>query len=123
MKDPAEADFVAHIVELLDNWGEATPKRMFGGYGIFREGLMFALVAYSELYFKVDDESRPDFEEEELTPFVYESSKGKTVMSYYHAPESAFRNGPAMAKWAEKGWQAAVRADVAKPPSKQKRQK
>jgi len=39
-------------VELMDYFENVTAKAMFGGYGIFREGVLFALVANDILYFK-----------------------------------------------------------------------
>ena len=118
----SDSDFVAHVLELLEGFGEVNAKRMFGGQGIFREGLMFALVADCELYFKVDDENRETFEAAGLTPFRYQRRGEEVSLSYYHCPEQAFRDRPTMRKWAELGWMAAVRRDEAKPKSKRKRQ-
>jgi len=45
--------FITHLLELLEEFPDVTAKRMFGGHGIFRDGLMFGLVADSMLYLKV----------------------------------------------------------------------
>lgn len=59
--DPA---FVEYVIEQLEPAGEITHKAMFGGYGIWESGDMFALISSdSTLYFKVDDETRPRYEE------------------------------------------------------------
>ena len=68
----AERDFVDYLLELLVDFPDVTAKRMFGGYGIFRDGLMFGLVADSSLYLKVDAQNKPDFEALGLAPFSYE---------------------------------------------------
>ena len=34
---------------------------MFGGYGVFLDGVMFGLIADGDLYLKVDDANREDF--------------------------------------------------------------
>lgn len=45
------ASFLAdHVVELLSNEGEIVARRMFGGFGIFGSGLMFALIADGILF-------------------------------------------------------------------------
>ena len=94
---------------------------MFGGNGIFRDGLMFGLVADSTLYLKVDDVNKPEFEERGLGPFTYEG-KGKPMsMSYHRAPEEALDNAEDMRVWAEGAYAAAVRAQKAKKPRKPKR--
>ncbi len=49
-----QREYVAHIVDLLQFIGPVESKSMFGGFGMFLEGLMFGLVAGNELYLKVD---------------------------------------------------------------------
>ena len=102
--------FVDYLLELLEPLPGITAKRMFGGYGLFRDGLMFGLVADSTLYFKVDDQNRALFEARELTPFIYEA-KGKPVtMSYYEAPGEVLDNSDDMVEWAEIAYRATLRA-------------
>jgi TfoX/Sxy family transcriptional regulator of competence genes len=50
------------VLEQLGRVASVTAKRMFGGVGIYSQGLFFALIAEDRLYFKVDDSTRPDFE-------------------------------------------------------------
>ena len=56
-----DSDF---IVELFAPFGRVTVRRMFGGAGLFREGLMFGLVFDGAIFLKVDEASIPDFERE-----------------------------------------------------------
>ncbi|MBV7328071.1 TfoX/Sxy family protein [Chloroflexi bacterium TSY] len=106
----ADAEFVDYLMELLESVEGVTRKRMFGGYGLFRDGLMFGLVADSTLYFKVDDQNRDRFVERDLDPFTYDK-KGKPMkMSYYRAPEEVLDNSDDMVEWADIAYQAAVRA-------------
>ena len=44
---------------------------MFGGAGIYAEGLMFGLVFDGAIYLRVDAASIPDFEREGCKPFVF----------------------------------------------------
>jgi DNA transformation protein and related proteins len=102
--------FVDYLLELLAPVPSVTAKRMFGGYGLFRNGLMFGLVADDVLYLKVDETNRPDFVERELAPFVYLKDGKPMAMSYYQAPGEALDNEEEMITWAEKAYAAAVRA-------------
>ena len=52
-----------HIVDLLQFIGPIESKSMFGGFGVFLEGLMFGLIVGSELYLRVDSQSRQDSED------------------------------------------------------------
>jgi len=38
----ADSEFSAHVLGLLDGFGMVSARRMFGGQGLFRDGLMFA---------------------------------------------------------------------------------
>ena len=38
-------EFLAFVLDLLDAWGGVTARKMFGGAGLYRDGVMFALVA------------------------------------------------------------------------------
>lgn len=54
-------EFVDHVVEQFSGWGEVSVRRMFGGAGLYRDGIMFAVVAEDVAYLKVDDSNRDDF--------------------------------------------------------------
>ena len=103
-------EFVSYLMELLAPFGNTRAKRMFGGHGIFRDDLMFGLVADETLYLKADDVNRADFEARGLERFVY-YKKGKPMyLSYYQAPEEALDNSAGMLVWAEKSFAAAIRS-------------
>ena len=49
-----QKEFVEHIVDLSQVIGPVYSKRMFGGHGIFLDGIMFGLVFRDTFYLKVD---------------------------------------------------------------------
>ena len=117
------AQYLDTIKDLLEDFGPVQIKRMFGGAGVFYQGLMFGLVIDDVLHFKADDENRPQFDAEDLKPFIYHGKTGKPMqMGYFQAPERVMDDAEEMEIWAQSGFEAAVRADNAKPPSKRKRQ-
>ena len=114
-------EYLEFIAEALEEFGPVDTRRMFGGAGVFRDGLMFGLIADEQLYFKVDAENLPEFEAENCEPFVYETKNGKrTVMSYSLAPERLYDDAAEMAEWARKAFDAALRADAAKKKTKKR---
>ena len=117
----SEKEFAEHVIELMNEFGEVSAKRMFGGYGIFREGLMFALIADSRHYLKVDPENQAEFEKRDQEPFTYLRKDREAQLSYFSCPDEAFQTPRVMNQWAELGWQAALRADQAKPRNRRKR--
>lgn len=107
----ADIDFLKDLCRPL---GPVAIKRMFGGLGVWSDGLMFALVFDDTLYFKVDAESSPRFEARGLPRFAYTTKDGRrTVMSYARAPEEVFDEADAFVEWAKVAIAAAGRAAVA----------
>lgn len=109
-----QQDFVNHVVELLQSLGPVTARRMFGGHGLFLDGLMFALVADNELYFKADDENRELFTAQGLQAFSYRKQGKVMSLSYYQAPEEALEDMQVMNSWGNLGFASALRAVAAK---------
>jgi DNA transformation protein len=108
------SDFIPFVQELLEDWAPVSARRMFGGHGLYHEGLMFAIVMDQQLFLKVDEQNRPDFEALGRTPFTY-TMKGKDVaLSYWAAPEGIFDAPEEAVKWAQSAWDAALRGHKAK---------
>ncbi|MBD2858186.1 TfoX/Sxy family protein [Spongiibacter sp. KMU-158] len=83
---------------------------MFGGYGLFLDGLMFALVIEDTLYLKADEHSRVDFEDRDLPPFTYGRQGKQIALSYFQAPEEALDDSQMLADWANRAFAAALQA-------------
>lgn len=118
-----KSQFCDRVLAQLNQVNAITARSMFGGYGLYLEGVMFALIAYDTLYFKVDDGNRDDYLTAGMSPFTYEG-KGKPIqMSYYQLPESVFEDVSALAAWVEKAHAAARRAKAKQKPRSRKAQK
>jgi len=65
----------------MSDWATVSARKMFGGYGLYREGLMFALIAEDELFFKADSNNVAQFERAGSRPFVYRSKDRSVQMS------------------------------------------
>ena len=113
--------FTALCIELLSPLGPVRARAMFGGQGLYIDGLFAALIAGGELYLKVDDETQARFEAAGCTPFTFEMKNGqKTSMRYYRPPEEALESPPLMQPWARLAFEAALRAANAKTMAKAK---
>ena len=108
------SDFIPFVQELLEGWAPVSARRMFGGHGLYHEGLMFAIVMDQRLYLKADEANRPEFEALGLAPFPY-AMKGKEVaLSYWAAPDAIFDEPSEAVRWAQSSWDAALRGHKAK---------
>jgi DNA transformation protein len=104
------AAFVDYVVDLLALLGAVEARRMFGGVGLYWDGAMFALIAADVLYFKVDAESRPAFEQVGSEPFRYEKQGERITLSYWRAPDEALDSPEQALPWARAAHAAALRA-------------
>ena len=110
MPRAAPSDFVAHALDLMRAWARVDARAMFGGWGLYRDGRMLALVADEVLYLKVDAQTAARFAAAGSAPFVY-SGKSRTItMSYWRAPEECLETPAAMHAWCELAWSAVLRA-------------
>jgi len=114
------SEYSEYIIDHLSSWGPCTAKRMFGGHGIFRGGLMFALIADDQLFLKSDSESEPIYTEHDCEQFTF-VAKGKSInMSYWSAPDDFFDDPEQTIIWADTAFDSSLRADAKKPKGKKK---
>ena len=109
------------IRDLFAPFGPVTLKRMFGGAGLYSEGLMFALLFDGAIFLKVDEASIPDFEREGSRPFVYTRAKsrgrvGRHSLSYWRLPERLYDDPDELALWAARALAIAQRKRFAPRP-------
>ena len=119
----SRSEFAAYAVELLGAVGRVAARRMFGGYGLYCDGVMFALIAGDVLYLKADEASRGEFERAGSEPFVYDARGRRTTMAYWRAPDEAMESRELAAPWARTALAAALRARSAKPPRRTPKRK
>lgn len=120
----ASADeFVTHCLELIAPLGAARSRRMFGGHGLYVDDLFVALIAFEQLYLKVDAQTRAAFEAADCEPFVYDGKGQAVTMGYFSAPEQAMESPHEMLPWARLALEAALRARAAKATPKASRRR
>ncbi|HBW38461.1 MAG TPA: competence protein TfoX, partial [Desulfosporosinus sp.] len=97
--------FKDYVVDQLEQLGWVTVKKMFGGAGIYYEGIIFGLLADDVLYFKVDDSNRSDYEQIGMEPFQPFADK-PMVMPCYEVPVEILENKELLSDWARKALSA-----------------
>lgn len=113
--------FADRVVARLLPLGPVRARAMFGGFGIYHEDVMFALIADDRLYLKTDEEIRDRFAGAGSEPFAYARGDGeRIVMSYWSAPSGTLDDPAALLPWAELGLAAARRARAGKPAGKRR---
>jgi len=105
---------------LFAPFGPVSVKRMFGGSGVYAEGLCFAIESKGEVFLKTDEVSRPDFSAAGSTPFIYVAKGKPRPTSYRRLPAIAHEEPDELRRWANMGLKAARRVADAKAKPKRK---
>jgi len=102
----------ASIEEMFEGLGTVSIRRMFGGKGIYHQGLIIALDLRDEILLKADATSGPLFAEAGSSQWAYEGKKGKPVlMPYWSIPDHALDDPEELRKWVVMAFEAALRAN------------
>jgi DNA transformation protein and related proteins len=117
----ADSEFVSYVIESLRPLGPVSARGMFGGHGIYLDGVMFGLIAADQLYLKADDRNRPAYQAAGLEPFTYRGRRGPIRTSYHAAPGEAFDDPEVLCAWAREAYEAACRTRAAKPRARRAR--
>jgi DNA transformation protein and related proteins len=109
--DPELEAGIETALELFAPLGHLTARKMFGGAGIYLDGVMFVLIGYGDIYLKADAVNLGAFIKASCPPFIYEAPNGKAMeMSYRRMPEDALDDASEALVWGRLGHGAAVRA-------------
>jgi DNA transformation protein len=99
-----------HIRDLFAGFGPIAVRAMFGGAGLYADGLMFALVVDDVIYLKADDDTMPVFAQEGMGPFTYAAKGGtRTLRSYWRMPDRLYDDPDELAHWAAAAFATARR--------------
>jgi len=90
------------VLEQLEPLGDVTGKAMFGGYGFWERGAMFALVSSEGiLYFKVDETTEPAFRKARARAFApVMAGQEKSMNRYWSVPAAVRKDDARFADWA-----------------------
>lgn len=102
MQKPIDTFHEYIIGDVLGHIEGITSKKMFGGYGIYLDGVIFAIITDDgELRFKANDETKDQYEERGGEQFIYTGHKNKkpTPMPYWTVPEEIMEDRELIEKW------------------------
>ena len=105
---PLSPGFSDYVLELLTGLGRVQSRRMFGGAGLFRDGVMFGLLLNDVVYFRVDDALAADLKKQGSAPWVYTRNGKPREMGYWRMPETAADDPDEAVAIARRAFAAAV---------------
>ena len=99
-----------HLADLFAAFGPVRARRMFGGLGLFADGVMFGLVADGVIHLKCGPDDAAAFEAEGCEPFRYARAGRMVDLSYRRLPDRLLDDPDDLAVWARRALQAARRS-------------
>jgi len=113
--------FIEFLNEAFEEFGLIDVRKMFGGYGIYHDGVMFGLVEKDTLYLKADETTQRHFESRGLSQFQYNRAGKEIKMSYFKAPEEIYDDREKAAVWARRAYKVAVKQSTKKKKIKKRK--
>jgi DNA transformation protein and related proteins len=104
------AGLIDYLLESLAPPGGVSARRMFGGHGLFRRSLMFALVAGDTLYLKADEDTIPAFQAAGCGLFFYTRNSRQVALGYWQVPAAVLDEPEELRAWAERAFAVALRS-------------
>lgn len=95
--------FFEYVQDQLSQWTAIEKKRMFGMIGLYKEGLMFGMIAKDTVYLKVDDSNKNKYKNAGSEPLKVFKSNSE-VRTYYELPADVLENAEEFIKWAKESY-------------------
>ena len=108
-------DYRDFVLEQLATAGRVTPRAMFGGVGLYLDGLFFALIDDDTLYFKTDDSNRARFEQAGSRPFCPFPDRPDQPMGYWQVPAEVLEDPDQLAAWTREALAVALAKRTRRP--------
>ena len=108
--------FLTYVSEQLEKVTAPTTKKMFGGVGVYADGVFIALISSDELYFKTDESNRHKFEARGMVRF--RPYGDKRSMSYYQVPADVLEDEEQLDEWVRDAVAAAIASKKPRKRSK-----
>ena len=99
-----------HLRDLFAGMPRLSIRRLFGGIGLYSDGMVFALGGADQIWIKADAQTQPLFEEAGSRPFRYQGKNRTVQLPYWSLPDKALDDPDEALKWARLGLAASLRA-------------
>ncbi|MFT4578226.1 MAG: DNA transformation protein [Nitrospinales bacterium] len=84
MANSKKHEFKEYILDQLRLLDGVESKQMFGGFGLYRNGFFFGIIADGGVYFKTDAATVDAYKDKGMEPF--KPSAKQTLKKYYEVP-------------------------------------
>ena len=105
------------VQEALEPVGVVSMRRMMGGATLYLDGVVFAILDESEIWFKSDAAADATWDAQGCERFAVTFKDGRIdTMNYRRAPTDVYDDPEAMQRWARLALEAGLRGAAKKKP-------
>jgi len=108
------------VLEQLAGLGAVASRPMFGGVGLYADGTFFAVLDNDQVFFKVDDATRPAYQALGATAFNPMPDRERPMTGYFEVPAAILESRDEVVAWARRAVVVARSAIAARPPRSRK---
>lgn len=101
--------YLERVLSCMSQVVKVTYRRIFNGAGIYHQGVQFAIIVNDQLYFRVDEYSRPLFEQKTMRAFQPRAINLQS--SFFQVPEDILANPEELKHWMRIAVEAAHAGD------------
>jgi len=109
-----QPQYLAWVLEQLAGLGGVTPRRMFGGVGLYSGELFFGLIDDDTLFFKTDTSNAAEYQARNMPRFMPPSDRPLGPMGYHQVPADIIEDAESLVAWARKAVAVALASHAAK---------
>jgi DNA transformation protein len=110
----SNSGFVDYIIDLLSAYGNISARRMFGGYGLYLNKTIFAIIIDDELYFKADSDLGLEYKKAGSYPFTYQRNDKRVSLSYWYVSSEIIETQDLLKDWFDKSFKVAINNNTKK---------
>jgi DNA transformation protein and related proteins len=110
-----QPQYLQYVLEQLQAVGALRSNRMFGGVGLYADGLFFGLIDDDTLFFKTDDSNARAYRERGMPKFMPFPDRPEAVMGYHQVPADVIEDAEVLVTWARQSVAVALAAKARKP--------
>jgi DNA transformation protein and related proteins len=111
---PVQPRYLAYILEQLEGLGAVRSNRMFGGVGLYGDGLFFGLIDDDTVFFKTDGRNLGDYVSRDMPRFMPDPARPAATLGYYQVPADVIEDPETLVTWARKSVAVALASQAAK---------
>ena len=109
--------YLEYVLEQLAALPSLRPNRMFGGIGLYSDGMFFGLIDDDTLFFKTGESNIAPYRERNMPRFMPFPDRPDAVLGYHQVPADVIEEAETLVEWARRSVEVALAAQAAKAKS------